>query len=518
METHIGPYRVIERIGEGGMGAVDLAVGADGNVVAIKALRPSVIGGTDGRARFEREVSAMARVRGNRVAEVVDADLRADPPYVVTRYVRGMSLAKVVGDHGPLQGDALLRVATGLLEAVATVHAAGIVHRDVKPANVLLTDDGPVLIDFGLAHASDETRLTSAGMVVGTPGYLAPEIALGRDVTFSSDVHSWAATMVFASTGRSPYGTGPDAVILDRIRRGDHNIEGVPASLASLVSRALQVDASERPSVTGIAAALGVTGLPHQPVATPDAAETVVANNTAETVVASNGAEETVVVPGGRAGNTAAGSATAVMADTAPQRPLRQSAAAPLRLWQPRLAVGLGALVLLLLIALWPYVGGIVLVAAMLVGRVVWRIRRRLHDRRAARGARKSDQLVATLAVPVDVLVSLVPSVVHGTLVLAGGYVVGAGVNTVEPLRTSLGGLIPYFVGAAVALTLAWWGPGSQRFRYGVRVIARPLARARRTSWIVAGILVALGWVVALLLDIWGPSWVPGDGPPNPFS
>src|SRR5690606_23368906 len=245
----LGQYRLVERIGEGGMGVVHLGVSPSGDLVAVKALRPWLVGGEDGRRRFEREVAAMRRVRGERVAEVVDADLSGDPPFIVTRYVRGNSLEKVVAAHGPLRGDALTELAAGLAEALDSVHSAGVIHRDVKPGNVMMTDSGPVLIDFGLARAVDEARLTATGLVIGTPGYLAPEVVRGKRSSPATDVHGWAATVAFAATGRPPYGSGPDAVILDRIRRGEHDLTGVEPSLAAVLHRALAGEPERRPSV-----------------------------------------------------------------------------------------------------------------------------------------------------------------------------------------------------------------------------------------------------------------------------
>src|SRR5699024_8876360 len=201
------------------------------------------------RARFAREVAVMRRVRGPRVAEVLDADVDADPAFLVTRYVRGPSLTTMIGDHGPLQTEALTILATGLLEALEAVHTAGLVHRAVKPGNVLMVGRDPVLIDFGLARAVDETRLTSTGMVAGTPGYLAPETILGDEATTATDVHGWAATVAFAGTGSPPFGTGPDSVVLDRIRRGDHSIDGLTEPIFSAVQAALHTDPAKRPSV-----------------------------------------------------------------------------------------------------------------------------------------------------------------------------------------------------------------------------------------------------------------------------
>ena len=180
-----------------------------------------------------REVETMQRVRSRYVAEVLDADLDGDPPYIVTRYVPGLSLDEVVGNGGPLTGPALARLAYGLAEALAAVHGAGVVHRDLKPGNVMIADGEPVVIDFGIAQLPETTRLTMTGMFMGTPGYLAPEVIEGKDSGPASDVHSWAATVAFAATGRPPYGTGPFETIFYRIVHGAPNLDTLPAPLAA---------------------------------------------------------------------------------------------------------------------------------------------------------------------------------------------------------------------------------------------------------------------------------------------
>ncbi|RIQ16888.1 serine/threonine-protein kinase, partial [Jiangella rhizosphaerae] len=266
--THIGPYRVVRQLGEGGMGVVYLATARDGRSVAVKTLRPWLVGGTDGRRRFEREVATLVRVRGDRVAEVLDADVSADPPYIVTRFVDGVPLSTWVAEHGPLAEADLRILARGLLEALTSVHAAGVVHRDIKPGNVMLAPGGPVLIDFGIAHATDDTRLTATGLISGTPGYFAPETVLGRDPTPATDVHAWAATLTYAATGRPPYGGGPDLAVVDRIRRGEHDLTGVEPWLAAVLDAALHPDPVRRPGVPALAQALG-SGEPPTAAAAP---------------------------------------------------------------------------------------------------------------------------------------------------------------------------------------------------------------------------------------------------------
>ncbi|MGZ4437798.1 MAG: serine/threonine-protein kinase, partial [Nocardioidaceae bacterium] len=219
-DARVGGYRLLTRIGEGGMGVVHLAQAPDGSRVALKVLRPHVIGDDESRQRLAREVASLRRVSSPRVAEVLDADPWGETPYVATRYVPGLSLHQHVRTEGPISGPDLRYLASGLLEALSAVHSVGVLHRDVKPSNVLLEGRAPVLIDFGLARLAEDSRMTHTGWLLGTPGYLAPETLYGEDASTASDVHAWAATLVFAATGRPPYGTGPAMAVMDRVRRG----------------------------------------------------------------------------------------------------------------------------------------------------------------------------------------------------------------------------------------------------------------------------------------------------------
>jgi len=253
MPDRLGPYRLLDRIGEGGMGVVHLAADCENRHVAVKVLRPQIAGDPAARRRLAREVETMRRVHSPFVAEVIDADVTGPVPYIVTRYVDGRTLEDVVGSGGPLRGLALQRLACGLALAVSAVHAAGVVHRDLKPGNVMMVGDEPVVIDFGIAQAGDTTRLTQTGMFVGTPGYLAPEVIQGTPSGQSSDVHSWGATVAFAATGRPPYGTGTYEVVFFRILHGGANLDGLPALLHPLVAAALSRDPAQRPEAAWLA-------------------------------------------------------------------------------------------------------------------------------------------------------------------------------------------------------------------------------------------------------------------------
>ncbi len=233
LAERLGPYRLIQRIGQGGMGVVHLALDPSGRAVAIKVLRPHIAEDPEARDRLQRELDTLARVDHPRVAPVFDADISGPLPYLVTRYIGGDPLDDVVTAYGPLSGPALLTLAQGLADALDAIHAAGIVHRDLKPGNVMLDDDGlPVLIDFGIAHVADDVRLTSSGLVMGTPGYLAPEIIEGAEVTGATDWWGWAATLAYAATGRPPFGSGGMDVVLARVRSGQFDLGGVDPRLA----------------------------------------------------------------------------------------------------------------------------------------------------------------------------------------------------------------------------------------------------------------------------------------------
>jgi predicted Ser/Thr protein kinase len=267
LPSKIGPYRVVEKIGEGGMGVVYLARDAENRQVAVKVLGAAVASDPNARARLAREVDTMRRVRSPYVAEIIDADVTGKSPYVVTRYVSGQTLEDAVRTRGPLRGDTLARLAHGLAAALAAIHAAGVVHRDLKPGNVMLDDSDPVVIDFGIAHVADSTRLTQTGLVMGTPGYLAPEVIEGEPSSGASDVHSWAATVAYAATGRQPFGGGSFQSIFFRVLNGQAALDGVPAALLPLVTASLTPSPRNRPTAAWLASQC--TGLNLSAIAPP---------------------------------------------------------------------------------------------------------------------------------------------------------------------------------------------------------------------------------------------------------
>ncbi|RKS75121.1 serine/threonine protein kinase [Actinomadura pelletieri DSM 43383] len=244
----IGHYSVLQTLGEGGMGVVYLGADPEGRNVAIKVLRPAVAGDATARRRLAREVDSMRRVHSPHVAEILDADVTADQPYIVTQYVPGRTLEEIVEESGPIYGPGLRRLAVGLGTALSAIHGAGIVHRDLKPGNVMLVDGEPIVIDFGIAQAADATRLTATGMVIGTPGYLAPELIEGEDAGPPSDVHAWAGTVAYAATGRPPFGSGTFESIFYKIMQGTPDLDGVPDALLPVLRSAMARHPAERPT------------------------------------------------------------------------------------------------------------------------------------------------------------------------------------------------------------------------------------------------------------------------------
>lgn len=259
--TVMGPYRLLGRLGSGGMGRVYLGRSAGGRTVAVKVVHPHFALDEEFRARFRREVEAARRVGGAWTAPVLDADPEASVPWVATGYAAGPSLAAAVADSGPLPPHSVRVLGAGLAEALSAVHALGLVHRDVKPSNVLLTVDGPLLIDFGIARASDGTAsLTSTGVSIGSPGYMSPEQILGKGVTGAADVFSLGAVLAYAATGQSPFPGDSSAALLYKVVHEEPQLDGLDGELRDLVERCLSKEATARPTPDEVARDLAPDG------------------------------------------------------------------------------------------------------------------------------------------------------------------------------------------------------------------------------------------------------------------
>ena len=534
----VGGYTLLARLGEGGMGVVHLARKPGGERVALKVLRPHIVGDDEARARLAREVGSLSRIRSKWVAEIVDADPWGPIPYVATRYVPGFSLHDQVQEEGAVQGADLIWLARSLAEGVASVHAAGVLHRDVKPSNVLMEGRTPILIDFGLARVADDPKLTHTGWLLGTPGYLPPEILHGEDATAASDVHSWAATVAYAGLGRSPYGSGPSMAIMDRVRRGDHDLSGLPDALRRLVASALDPDPRRRPTLDRIRHLLDTDGDPRTPLPQdpPDDLEDLFTMPLA--IAAQAG-----VFP--RIDPTAVTEVKPTALDPHAHRPWHIDAwhvddwqvdghldgpfdddppylhphgwvGPPLPPPAPRLerarrgllltaaAVTCGAA-----ISAYPYL------ATAVVLLLTWLLRSgsmtasATGDRQRMRGARWYDAVVAPLSAPWHLLRSIPTTVL--LYVWAGGFAVAAALLCYA-LAVGLG-LSLFISGVALAGAL-YLGPGGSRVRRPLSRLVVPLSRTTR-SWALAVGLLLLAAVVLGLVSEAGVHWLPGTHRPG---
>ncbi|WP_329625528.1 serine/threonine-protein kinase [Streptomyces sp. NBC_01255] len=252
--AYIGPYRVIRELGAGGMGRVHLAASRSGRAVAVKVVRPELAGDPDFRRRFRSEVDAARAVSGAFTAPVVDADPEGPQPWLATAYIPGPSLSDALDAHGPMPEATLRVLGGGLAEALAAIHRAGLVHRDLKPSNILLTLDGPRVIDFGISRAVDGTVLTAEGQVAGSPGFMSPEQSRGDELTGASDVFAFGAVLALAATGVPPFGTGAAHALLYRVAYEQPQLDGVPHGLLGLVAACLDKDPARRPTVAQLQA------------------------------------------------------------------------------------------------------------------------------------------------------------------------------------------------------------------------------------------------------------------------
>lgn len=538
----VGPYRVLQQLGEGGMGVVHLALDARGKAVAVKVLRAHVAHDEEARRRLAREVETLGRVRSPRVAPVFDADLDAPQPYIVTRYVPGPSLDAAVRDDGPLEPQALLRLARGLAEALRAIHDVGVVHRDLKPGNVLLLDGDPVVIDFGIAHVAEASRMTMTGLVMGTPGYLSPEIVEGDDVGPATDWWGWAATLAFAATGRPPFGRGGMEAVLARVCRGDADLRGVDPRLAPLLHAALDPDPARRPATAEVLAALEVYahGRPVTEVLPQRSRQMPAPQQTRQlpAPVAPAPGHPVPVDPWGtpvpsayhRAISTPAPAPTPV-----PHGATAWPGAAPVagvpadrpgdpRIGLPRrsdvLAAGLAALVALAAAA--PFVALLVALAWSLVARTVDRSMTATVLRRHRAGRRRSDLPVAVAASPwhlttaalATTVAVLFPLVVGGCGMLATAL----GLSLVDGAGVRLSAPLPLAAGAVVAALVGWFGPAAPGLRRGSRTLVRGLTPvpAARYAAIALLLVVALGITGALVVGSVDVSWWPLQASPLP--
>ncbi|MDO5628813.1 MAG: protein kinase [Mobilicoccus sp.] len=604
--ARLGPYRLHGLLGEGGMGIVHLGVDDAGRAAAVKVLRDHLAHDDAIRARLSREVDSLRRVDHPAVAPFLGSDVDGPRPYIVTRYVPGDPLDRWVDEHGPLRGDALTEFGDRLGEALDAIHDAGVVHRDLKPGNVLMPSGSPVVIDFGIAQVADEARLTSTGLVMGTPGYLAPELLDGHDVTPATDRWGWAATVAFAATGRAPFGAGPAAVVLDRVRRGEVDVAGLPGSLADLLRAGLDQDPARRPSLQTLRAGLRRavddgwdtrvvpapaaptvavpqsvsrpaprtevvdpsqpdprrTQSPARPLVAGGAAARDDAPTTVTPVVSTrvmpvvpSRPEPQTAAPSGYAGFStpvARGPASSPDPIVSPDRPQAYGATPqpqhampasgypqpspaparpdlgppphpvePQRIDDGRRSRRTGTLLALgfFVIALTGYLPMLGLLVALgwsCLARGVDRMITSVAIRRHERGRRDRDLPVAILLSPVHLLGAAFSALVAGILPLLVGLAFALGLRALasDVSGVVLGTASMIMIGAAAALIVAWWGPGSGTMRRGSRSIVRGVSPGRPGAIILGGVALAAAVVLGLMTQSSGytVSWWPVEG------
>nr|WP_237529449.1 serine/threonine-protein kinase [Streptomyces sp. SID5469] len=257
--ARIGAYTLLARLGAGGMGQVYLGRSPGGRLVAIKVIRDEITDHPEALARFRREVETAGAVRSAYTANLIDASLDAAPYWLATEYVSGPTLGGAVTERGPFPPDSARRLFAALAEALASVHGYGVTHRDLKPQNVILSGQGPLLIDFGIARNTTDTALTQTGLAPGTPGFTAPEVLTHNQVTSAADVFALGATIANAATGRPPFGSGPAHAVSYRAVHEDIDVDGVDPELAALIQACVAKDPVERPGLETVIARCAVT-------------------------------------------------------------------------------------------------------------------------------------------------------------------------------------------------------------------------------------------------------------------
>jgi hypothetical protein len=285
--SQVGRYRVHARLGAGGMGTVYLAFTPGSRPVALKMIRPELAGSADFRNRFRQEAAIARRVHGLYTAQVLDADPEASPPWLVTAFVPGPSLQEAVSTHGPLPVDTVLVLMAGVAEALESIHGAGVVHRDLKPSNVVLAPDGPRVIDFGIARAADANPVTSAGLRIGSPNYMAPEQVDDSPVGPAADVFALGSIAAYAALGRPPFGEGGPLPVMYRVLHEPADLSGCPSPLRGIIERCLAKRTSDRPSPAEVidwcrAVTAGRTGQIAQPWLPPPIAAVLADRPTAQ--------------------------------------------------------------------------------------------------------------------------------------------------------------------------------------------------------------------------------------------
>ncbi|MFV0427179.1 MAG: protein kinase domain-containing protein [Beutenbergiaceae bacterium] len=521
----VGGYQLLAVVGSGGMGTVYRALDADGREVALKLLHPGFGADAAARARLRREVATLHRVRGDYVARVLDAEVDADEAFVVTELIAGQALDSSIGEHGPMNSQELRNLGGGLAAALEQIHAVNVLHRDLKPGNIMLTDSGPVVIDFGISQLADDARLTQVGLVTGTPGYVDPVVLAGAGPSVSGDWWGWAAVLLFAATGRPPFGSGPMMAVLSRVEGGRPDTEGLPPLIAQVFRRALHPDPAlrlghesvirafddnlhGREATEAIAASPGVTapgpaGMGRAPGIPAHQGPGVVTDS---------------VSPGGVQPGLTRPPDAPPMAPTPSHRSTAPVAAG--QQWppwavpaQPRPWLnGSWWVAIISLGILWPGLVLLLMVSALVVAGTVGASVRGLRNRRLRVGVRRSDTLTSALMVPVHLLLSVLLTVPGAAVGILGGGIVWGLLSASATPWAVVG------IGLVLVTQLMWWTPSSQTAREGTWAIWQRLAPTRALAgiWMLVAFAAAamcayiLGWLAP------EPTWAPLPVPPIP--
>ena len=333
----IGPYRLYGQLGSGGMGQVFLSRSAGGRPIAVKIIRAELAADPEFRMGFRREVAAARKVSGAFTAPVVDADTDGPVPWLATTYVAGPSLAEAVNSHGPLPADKVLSLAGGLAESLVAIHAAGVVHGDLKPSNVLLAEDGPRVIDFGISCAAWASA--TPGWSFGSPRFMSPEHALGQVMGPPSDIFSLGAVLTFAATGQGPFGSGSSAALIYRLVNSPALLDPLPAELRALVGSCLVKHPGDRPSASALLTQ--VHAIQQQSGCLPEPAVSTTAEDKTATEITSS--ETGVKTPASAAVSSEAWRSALEPLPSRPGRDLRHRVSRALPLFVPGLVAALAA-------------------------------------------------------------------------------------------------------------------------------------------------------------------------------
>lgn len=533
----LGGYTLESVLGSGGMGTVFEARDGEGQLSALKLLHPGFSHDEEVRRRLRREVATLHRVRGAGVAQVIDAELEGDQAFIVTELIEGDTLEASVAGMGPMSAGELSEFAVGMAVALGSIHAVGVIHRDLKPSNVMLTEKGPVLIDFGISQATDDARITSTGLVTGTPGYVDPAVVSGADVTIAADWWGWAAVLVFAATGRAPFGTGPWPAVFARVNQGEPDLEGISEAIAAPLRAALHPDPQER--------MLPATVLEHlENAASAHDAPTIVAPDIAHK---SDESEPMVMPPSfeparqqGIAGIPATrkiGMPEEVHAPPEPYVPpevpaqgdpraqLYPAPSAPGQWWalesgqspqwaqRPASRPGIAFAWWLAAVALaivWP---GAVLVGCaviLLLMGMVGLNRRSLRNRRWRRGVTRADRLMTLLKLPWHIIQAVLLNLPGALLGVASGAILWLLVDIPEYQGVIAAGSV------AILLLMVWCIPSAAVVREGawhtLKVAAKP---GWEITWIVIPIVLVIMGMLLGMNENWQEVWEPLPIPPR---